>query len=174
MNDTSNFGFPAAAQQLGVSLRVLRHAIRTGKIAAPAQNTATARLTGAWLAEASKAVAEQPLSRALKAQKAAPSRITRAPPAGANIRTAYAIIMPIRPRKPRKIKTPAPAGVFHSARAQHEGGGADLETAILADGQMGFHIFGRVLLQMAYGGHQLGRGFCPRGPIGEIQMQAAE
>ena len=77
MNDTSNFGFPEAARQLGVSLRVLRHAIRTGKIAAPAQNTATARLTGAWLAEASKAVAIQPLSRALKAQKGRPLRALR-------------------------------------------------------------------------------------------------
>jgi len=72
MNDTSNFGFPAAARQLGVSLRVLRHAIRTGKIAAPAQNHATASLTGAWLAEASKAVAEKSLSRSLKPQRAAP------------------------------------------------------------------------------------------------------
>ena len=72
MNDTSNLGFPAAASQLGVSLRVLRHAIRTGKIAAPAQNTATARLSAEWLAGAQKAVAEQPLSRALKPQRAAP------------------------------------------------------------------------------------------------------
>ena len=72
MNDTSNFGFPEAARQLGVSLRVLRHAIRTGKIAAPAQNTATASLSAAWLAEAQKAVAAQPLSRALKAPAAAP------------------------------------------------------------------------------------------------------
>jgi hypothetical protein len=72
MNDTSNFGFPAAAQQLGVSLRVLRHAIRTGKIAAPAQNTATASLSAAWLAEARKTAAEAPLSRALKPRPAAP------------------------------------------------------------------------------------------------------
>jgi hypothetical protein len=69
MNDTSNLGFPAAARQLGVSLRVLRHAIRTGKIAAPAQNTATASLSGAWLAEAGKAA---PFSRALKPRRVQP------------------------------------------------------------------------------------------------------
>jgi hypothetical protein len=60
MNDTSTFGFPEAARQLGVSLRVLRHAIRTGKIPAPAQSGATARLTGEWLATAKAAVAESP------------------------------------------------------------------------------------------------------------------
>jgi hypothetical protein len=72
MNDTSNFGFPEAARQLGVSLRVLRHAIRTGKVAAPAQNTATARISAAWLADARKAVAEKPLTRAIKPQRVAP------------------------------------------------------------------------------------------------------
>ena len=72
MTDTSNFGFPEAARQLGVSLRVLRHAIRAGKIAAPAQNTATASLSAEWLAGARKAAAEKPLSRALKPRKAAP------------------------------------------------------------------------------------------------------
>jgi len=60
MTDTVNFGFPEAARQLGVSIRVLRHAIRTGKIPAPAQNTATAPLTGAWLASVEEAVAADP------------------------------------------------------------------------------------------------------------------
>lgn len=74
MNDISKFGFPAAARQLGVSLRVLRHAIRSGKIAAPAQNNATASLSAEWLANAQKtaAAAPQALSRRLKPQKAAP------------------------------------------------------------------------------------------------------
>jgi len=72
MNDITKFGFPEAARQLGVSLRVLRHAIRTGKISAPAQNTATASLSAAWLTEARKAAADKPLSRALKPQRAAP------------------------------------------------------------------------------------------------------
>jgi hypothetical protein len=72
MNDT-NIGFPEAARQLGVPLRVLRHAIRTGKIAAPAQNNATASLSAEWLAEARKAAATpQTLSRALKGPKAPP------------------------------------------------------------------------------------------------------
>jgi hypothetical protein len=73
MNDT-NFGFPEAARQLGVSLRVLRHAIRAGKIPAPAQNTATASLSGAWLADAQKAAAAAPkaLSRGFKPQKVVP------------------------------------------------------------------------------------------------------
>jgi hypothetical protein len=74
MNDTSNFGFPEAARQLGVSLRVLRHAIRAGKIPAPAHNTATASLSGEWLANAEAAAAASPkaLSRGFKPQKVAP------------------------------------------------------------------------------------------------------
>lgn len=73
MTDHSTLGFPEAARQLGVSLRVLRHAIRAGKIAAPAQNGATARLTAAWLEQAKAAVAQNPaaLNRTF-AQKAAP------------------------------------------------------------------------------------------------------
>jgi hypothetical protein len=74
MNDTSNFGFPEAARQLGVSLRVLHHAIRAGKIPAPAQNSATANLSAAWLANAQKAAAAEPsaLRRGFKPQKVAP------------------------------------------------------------------------------------------------------
>ena len=73
MNDTVDFGFPEAARQLGVSIRVLRRAIRAGKIPAPAQNTATARLSGAWLASVEEAVLAAPhlLSASLK-QKTPP------------------------------------------------------------------------------------------------------
>ena len=60
MNDTSTLGFPEAARQLGVSLRVLRRAIRAGKIPAPAQSGATASLTSEWLASAQAAAAESP------------------------------------------------------------------------------------------------------------------
>jgi predicted site-specific integrase-resolvase len=49
MNDTASFGFPEAAHRLGVSLRVLRLAIRAGKVPAPAQQAATAKLSAAWL-----------------------------------------------------------------------------------------------------------------------------
>jgi aryl-alcohol dehydrogenase-like predicted oxidoreductase len=73
MNDTANIGFPEAARQLGVSLRVLRHAIRAGKISAPAQNGATARLSTEWLAQAKATVQATPgvLNRAFT-QKVAP------------------------------------------------------------------------------------------------------
>ncbi len=60
MNETSHttIGFPEAARRLGVSLRVLRHAIRTGKVSAPPQVTATASLPADWLKSVEMAVAE--------------------------------------------------------------------------------------------------------------------
>jgi hypothetical protein len=60
MNDTATIGFPDAARSLGVSLRVLRHAIRTGKIPAPPQVTATAALSPEWLSSAQAAVEASP------------------------------------------------------------------------------------------------------------------
>jgi hypothetical protein len=65
MSDTSTIGLPEAAQRLGVSLRVLRRAMRTGKIPAPPGLTATAAVSAEWL-EGAKAAAEaspQALSR---------------------------------------------------------------------------------------------------------------
>ncbi|MDE8348554.1 MAG: hypothetical protein POG74_03600 [Acidocella sp.] len=59
MTDTT-INFPEAASRLGVALRVLRAAIRAGKIPAPAQNTATASLSAAWLASAAAAVKASP------------------------------------------------------------------------------------------------------------------
>jgi excisionase family DNA binding protein len=59
MTDTT-MGFPEAAARLGVPLRVLRRAIRAGRIPAPATNGATAHLSAEWLANAEKAVAESP------------------------------------------------------------------------------------------------------------------
>ena len=50
MTESTTLGFPEAAARLGVSIRVLRAAIRAGRVPAPAQNGATARLTAAWLA----------------------------------------------------------------------------------------------------------------------------
>ena len=58
MTDTSTLGLPEAARGLGVSLRVLRHAIRTGKIPAPASLAATAALSPEWFASAKAAAAE--------------------------------------------------------------------------------------------------------------------
>jgi hypothetical protein len=60
MTEPTALGFPEAAARLGVSLRVLRHAIRAGKIPAPAENTAVARLSPDWLASAQKAVETNP------------------------------------------------------------------------------------------------------------------
>jgi len=60
MNDTAKFGFPDAARSLGVSLRVLRHAVRTGKIPAPPHVTATASLSTEWLSRAQAAVEASP------------------------------------------------------------------------------------------------------------------
>jgi hypothetical protein len=73
MTEPASLGFPEAAARLGVSLRVLRHAIRAGKIPAPAENTAVARLSPEWLANAESALQNNPgaLKRAFP-QKAPP------------------------------------------------------------------------------------------------------
>ena len=70
MTDTASLGLPEAARRLGVSIRILRRAIRSGAIAAPAKLTATSALPAEWLAAAQAAAAASPkaLSRAL-AQK---------------------------------------------------------------------------------------------------------
>jgi hypothetical protein len=60
MNDTATFGFPEAARQLGVPVRVLRRAIHRGKIPAPANMTATATLSAEWLRSVQAAVEASP------------------------------------------------------------------------------------------------------------------
>ncbi len=60
MTDTTTLGLPAAAQHFGVSLRVLRSAIRAGRIPAPANLTATTALSAEWLSSAEAAVAASP------------------------------------------------------------------------------------------------------------------
>jgi len=71
-NDTA-LGFPEAARRLGVPLRVLRHAIRTGKIPAPPHGTATATLPAEWLDRVQAAVESSPHAlRRPSSQKAAP------------------------------------------------------------------------------------------------------
>jgi len=72
MNDTT-LGFPEAARRLGVPLRVLRQAIRRGKIPAPPNQAATASLPAEWLESAEAAVKASPkaLSRSFS-QKVPP------------------------------------------------------------------------------------------------------
>jgi hypothetical protein len=67
MSDTTTLGFPDAARRLGVPVRVLRRAIRAGRIPAPPQQTATAVLPAEWLASARAAAKASPdaLSRAI-------------------------------------------------------------------------------------------------------------
>jgi hypothetical protein len=66
MSDTTTIGLPEAARSLGVPIRVLRRAIRAGKIPAPAHLTATVSLSPEWLSAARAAAEASPniLSRA--------------------------------------------------------------------------------------------------------------
>jgi hypothetical protein len=58
MNDT--VGFPEAARRLGVPLRVLRRAIRAGRLPAPPSLAATASIPADWLQSAETAAAASP------------------------------------------------------------------------------------------------------------------
>ena len=73
MSDVYKIGLPEAAHSLGVSIRVLRRAIRAGKIPAPPNLTATVVLSAEWLKSARAAVKASPkaLSRTSR-QKVAP------------------------------------------------------------------------------------------------------
>lgn len=74
MSDTATaFGLPEAARRLHVPVRVLRRAIRDGRIPAPAKLTATSTVSAEWLASAEAHVAASPsaLNRTFT-QKAAP------------------------------------------------------------------------------------------------------
>ncbi len=73
MSDASPVGFPEAARRLGVPVRVLRRAIRAGRIPAPPHPGALAALPADWLVQACEAVAESPkaLTRAAS-RKVAP------------------------------------------------------------------------------------------------------
>ncbi len=63
MSDTNPLGFPQAARRLGVPVRILRQAIRAGRVPAPPQVGATAALPPEWLDAAQAAVKAQPLRR---------------------------------------------------------------------------------------------------------------
>jgi hypothetical protein len=73
MSETPKLGLPDAARHFGVPLRVLRRAIRAGKIPAPPNLTATVSLSPEWLASARAAVEASPtaLSR-ISRQKVPP------------------------------------------------------------------------------------------------------
>jgi len=60
MSDTPTLGYPEAARRLGVPIRVLRRAIRTGKIPAPPQRGALASLPAEWLSSVEAAVEAAP------------------------------------------------------------------------------------------------------------------
>ncbi len=60
MNDAAPLDLPAAARSLGVTVRVLRQAIRAGKLPAPPHLTATSTLSSAWLESAQAAVEASP------------------------------------------------------------------------------------------------------------------
>jgi len=66
MSDASTIGFPEAALRLGVPLRVLRRAIRAGKLPGPPHLTATTPLSAEWLqsVQASAAASPKVFSRA--------------------------------------------------------------------------------------------------------------
>lgn len=60
MNDASALGYPEAASRLGVPVRVLRRAIRAGRIPAPPHPGALAALPADWVASVRAAVAASP------------------------------------------------------------------------------------------------------------------
>jgi hypothetical protein len=60
MSETSKLGFPEAARRFGVTIRVLRRAIRTGRLPAPPHLSATASLPADWFASAQAAVTASP------------------------------------------------------------------------------------------------------------------
>ena len=60
MSDTFRLGLPEAARHFGVPIRVLRRAIRAGKIPAPPHLTATSSLSPEWLSSAQAAVKASP------------------------------------------------------------------------------------------------------------------
>jgi len=68
MSETSKLGFSEAAAHFGVSIRVLRRAIRAGSIPAPAELNAVASLSPAWIESVEESVKQSPgaLSRRLR------------------------------------------------------------------------------------------------------------
>ena len=62
MSDTTQIGLPEAARHLGVTIRVLRRAIRAGALPSPGPMAATAVLYPEWVAGARQAAKAAPKS----------------------------------------------------------------------------------------------------------------
>jgi hypothetical protein len=60
MTDTTTLGLPEAASHFGVPVRVLRRAIRAGKVPAPPDLNATVSLSPEWLSSVQAAVKASP------------------------------------------------------------------------------------------------------------------
>ncbi len=73
MSDTATLGFPEAARRLGVPLRVLRRAIRAGKVPAPPLVSATSALSAEWLDNVQAAVKESPNALSRGCQQKVPA-----------------------------------------------------------------------------------------------------
>ncbi|MDT7952695.1 MAG: hypothetical protein RQ966_14425 [Acetobacteraceae bacterium] len=65
----TTLSFPVAARRLGVPVRVLRRAIRMGRIPVPAHVNALSQLSQEWLASAETAVAASPKALNVAEQK---------------------------------------------------------------------------------------------------------
>jgi hypothetical protein len=73
MSETSKLGFPEAASRFGVTIRVLRRAIRAGRLPAPPHLTATASLPAEWFASAEAAIAASPKALSRSATQKTPA-----------------------------------------------------------------------------------------------------
>ncbi len=73
MSDTSPIGLAEAARHLGVSIGVLRRAIRAGTIPAPPHVTATSTLPAEWLSSALAAVETSPHALTRTARQKVPA-----------------------------------------------------------------------------------------------------
>ncbi len=68
----SDLNLPAAARRLGVSVRILRKAIRLGNIQAPANINALTPLSHDWLTQTKATIAASPKALNVTPQKVAP------------------------------------------------------------------------------------------------------
>lgn len=65
----SDLNLPAAARRLGVSVRILRRAMRVGNIEAPANMNALTSLSHDWLAKTEATIAASPKALNVTPQK---------------------------------------------------------------------------------------------------------
>ncbi len=72
MTTTTKLGLAEAAKTLGVTIGVLRRAIRDGRLPAPAHLNATTTLSPDWLESAQKAAKESPKTLARRSKQKVP------------------------------------------------------------------------------------------------------